>query len=36
MVAEVEKVRGSVSCEGWRRHGRVPVRLLGEIVRVMV
>lgn len=34
MVVEVEKAKRSVSCEGWRRHGRVPVRLLGDIVRV--
>lgn len=32
----VEIARGSVDCEEVKRHVAVPVRLLGEIVRVMV
>lgn len=35
MVAEVEIARGRLSCGVWKRQGAVPVRLLGNIVRVI-
>ena len=35
IVAEVDTARGSVSWLDGRRHGVVPERLLGDIVRVM-
>lgn len=34
IVAVVVTVSRSVSCVDWRRHGVVPVGVLGEIVRV--
>lgn len=35
IVEEVAMARGRVNWEEVKRHGVVPVRLLGEIVRVM-